>query len=66
MRMDEIRAIARERGIKTRNMKKEELIRAILAGEGYGDRGGGPNAGLRASAIPGVRSCSNSSNAREA
>ncbi len=30
MRLDEIRLIARERGITTRNRKKEELIRAIL------------------------------------
>jgi len=33
MLLDEIRLIARERGIKTRNRKKEELIRAILEGE---------------------------------
>jgi hypothetical protein len=40
MLLDEIRLIARERGIKTRNRKKEELIRAILEGEGNGDGAG--------------------------
>ena len=33
MRLKEIRLIARERGIETKNRKKEELILAILEGE---------------------------------
>jgi hypothetical protein len=33
MRLDEIRAIAMERGVKIRNMKKEGLIRALLMTE---------------------------------
>ncbi len=36
MLLNEIRLIARERGIKTRNRKKEDLIRAILEGEANG------------------------------
>ena len=34
MKLDEIRAIARQHGIKTGRMKKAELIRAIQAAEG--------------------------------
>jgi hypothetical protein len=36
MRLNELRLIARERGIETRNRKKEELIRAILEEEESG------------------------------
>lgn len=38
MHLDEIKAIARERGIKTRKMNKEDLLRAILETEGDKDR----------------------------
>lgn len=34
MKLDEIRQIARERGIKTGKLKKDETIRAIQADEG--------------------------------
>ena len=42
MQLDELKLIARERGIKTRNRKKDELIRDILEGEGAGDSAGEP------------------------
>ena len=45
MRLDEIRLIAQERGIKTRNRKKEELIRAILEGERTSDCASEPASG---------------------
>ncbi|MGD0845435.1 MAG: hypothetical protein ABSA06_13875, partial [Geobacteraceae bacterium] len=38
MHLDEIKAIARERGIKTRKMNKEALLRAILETERDNDR----------------------------
>lgn len=38
MHLDEIKAIARERGIKTRKMNKEDLLRAILGTEKDHDR----------------------------
>jgi len=38
MHLDEIKAIARERGIKTRKMNKEDLLRAILGTERDNDR----------------------------
>lgn len=34
MRMDEVRKKARELGLKTAKMKKEDLIRAVQAAEG--------------------------------
>lgn len=34
MRMDEVREKAKELGIKTARMKKEDLIRAVQAAEG--------------------------------
>jgi hypothetical protein len=37
MNMDELRMIARERGIKTGKMKKGDLIRAIQREEGNSD-----------------------------
>jgi hypothetical protein len=38
MHLDEIKAIARERGIKTRKMNKADLLRAILGTERDNDR----------------------------
>lgn len=40
MLLSEIKLIARERGIRTRNRRKEELIRAILEGERNGHGSG--------------------------
>jgi len=37
MRMDDIKTITIERGIKTGRMKKEELIKAIQRAEGNND-----------------------------
>jgi len=46
MTMSEIRMIARERGIRSGNMKKGELIKAIQSAEGncacFGDMARGP------------------------
>lgn len=38
MHLNEIKAIARERGIKTRKMNKDDLLRAILGTERDNDR----------------------------
>ncbi|HEX2770567.1 MAG TPA: Rho termination factor N-terminal domain-containing protein [Geobacteraceae bacterium] len=38
MHLNEIKAIARERGIKTRKMNKDDLLRAILGMERDNDR----------------------------
>jgi hypothetical protein len=37
MKLQEIKAIAKDRGIKAGSMKKTELIRAIQRAEGYND-----------------------------
>lgn len=37
MKLDEVKQIAKERGLQSRNMKKADLIRAIQRDEGNAD-----------------------------